>query len=483
MMVRWRAWLPVAVVLAAAVALWFLAPNVGRVATSGWTYLGWGLAFSLMLVASSSYRSRRDPSVLFVAAGAAAFGIEWLLYTLAAANGGGRDWLVALGVYGLLLGPLALAACLVGTVPWRDRRGRPPLRVRTVAAGVFAPLAIVSAVVAVTASRPATTQLRVIAALTAAAALIAAARSIARGGWHAWLGGGALALVVSAVGVLLLSMDNGGRPAIEGATAWLTHMPSVGLVAILVGLLDVQRADTSRMRRATDRATAVMEGRAEIASIVAHDVRGPAGTIRSVAGSLRTSYDRLGDSQRLEFVGMIEQESLRLLRVADQMSLGLKADAGTLQFSMVQRDVEGPVLQGLHDAETGQREVRIDADHDVRAPIDPRWIAEATRQAVENALKFSPDETPITVRVHTEGKEAVIEVEDEGPGVPPEVRDVVFQKFARWRPAGYEDVAGSGLGLFVIRAIAQAHGGDASITSRGNTGTILRMSLPIEPRP
>jgi len=71
-MVRWRAWLPVVVVLAAAVALWFISPDVGRMATSGWTYLGWGVAFALTLVASSSYRSRRDPSVLFVAAGVAA---------------------------------------------------------------------------------------------------------------------------------------------------------------------------------------------------------------------------------------------------------------------------------------------------------------------------------------------------------------------------------------------------------------------------
>jgi signal transduction histidine kinase len=481
-MVRWRAWIPAGVVAAGSIALWFLAPDVGRLAISGWTYLGWGLAGALTLVAASGYRSRRDPSVLFVAVGAGAFAIEWALYSVAAANGAGRDWLAALGVYGLLLGPLALAACLVGTVPWRDRRGRPPLRVWTVAAGVFAPLAVVSAVIAATGSQPGTAQIRLIATLTAVAGLTAAARSIARGGWHAWLGGGGLALVVSATGLLIVTIDDASASTFAGATAWITQLPSVALVAILAGVLAAQRADTSRMRRATDRATAVMEGRAEIASIVAHDVRGPAGTIRSVAGSLRTSYDRLGDPQRLEFVGMIEQESLRLLRVADQMSLGLKADAGTLQFSMVVRDVEGPVLQGLHDAETGQREVRIDADHDVRASIDPRWIAEATRQAVENALKFSPDDTPVAVRVHAEDERAVIEVEDEGPGVPPEVREVVFEKFARWRPPGYEDVGGSGLGLFVIRAITHAHGGDASITSRGNTGTILRMTLPMESR-
>jgi signal transduction histidine kinase len=245
-------------------------------------------------------------------------------------------------------------------------------------------------------------------------------------------------------------------------------------------VLAAQRADATRMRRASDRATAVMEGRAEIASIVAHDVRGPAGTIRSVAGSLRTSYERLTDAQRLEFVGMIEQESLRLLRVADQMSLGLKADAGTLQYAMVVRDLEGPVLQGLHDAEPGSRQVHIDADHEVRASIDPRWIAEATRQAVDNALKFSPDDTPLDVRIRADGADAVIEIADEGPGVPVDVREAVFEKFSRWRPPGYEDVSGSGLGLFVIRSIARAHDGDACIAGGAGTGTILRIRLPME---
>jgi signal transduction histidine kinase len=223
-----------------------------------------------------------------------------------------------------------------------------------------------------------------------------------------------------------------------------------------------------------------MEGRAEIASIVAHDVRGPAGTIRSVAGSLRTSYDRLGDAQRLEFVGMIEQESLRLLRVADQMSLGLKVDAATLPYTMVVRDLEGPVLQGLHDADPGTREVRVAADHDIRASLDARWIAEAVRQGIENALKFSPPDTPIDIAVRTDGPDALIAIEDRGPGVEPEMREAVFEKFVRWRPRGYEDVSGSGLGLFIVRSIARAHGGEAVLAPADGTGTILEMRLPIE---
>jgi two-component system sensor histidine kinase KdpD len=223
-----------------------------------------------------------------------------------------------------------------------------------------------------------------------------------------------------------------------------------------------------------------MEGRAEIASIVAHDVRGPAGTIRSVAGSLRTSYQRLGDPERLEFVGMIEQESLRLLRVADQMSLGLKADAGTLPFNLEDRDVEGAVLQGVHEADAGPREVRTDFTPELRSRIDARWTAEAVRQGIENALRFSPADTPIDVRTRVVGDAIQIEIEDRGPGIPPEMREPVFEKFCRWRPRGYEDTPGSGLGLFVTRQIAREQGGDATIEGAPDGGTILQIRLPRE---
>jgi signal transduction histidine kinase len=261
---------------------------------------------------------------------------------------------------------------------------------------------------------------------------------------------------------------------------WLEYMPAVALIATLLAVLSSQRTEAVRQRRASDRATQVMEGRAEIASIVAHDVRGPAGTIRSVAGSLRTSYQRLGDAERLEFVGMIEQESLRLLRVAEQMSLGLKTDAGTQPFTLVARDVEGPVLQGVHDAEVGSRDVRVDVDPGLQARVDDRWLAEAVRQGIENAMKFSPPGSQIDVRGRGDDHTAVIEIEDRGPGIPEDMREAVFEKFCRWRPVGYEDRAGSGLGLFVVRSIAREHGGDAAVSPGASGGTILQIRVPLE---
>jgi len=92
-----------------------------------------------------------------------------------------------------------------------------------------------------------------------------------------------------------------------------------------------------------------------------------------------------------------------LLRVADQMSLGLKTDAGTLSFTRTDRDLEGPILQGLHEAEVGQREVRLALEPELHAPVDERWLAEAVRQRLDNAMKFTSTDQRIDLRSRTDG--------------------------------------------------------------------------------
>jgi signal transduction histidine kinase len=375
---------------------------------------------------------------------------------------------------------------LVSVVPWQDRRGREPVRPGIVVAASVA--ALVGLDVLAVFFEPIRfssgaadlgwlgTTAEVLLVIGGA---IVAVRSLRWGGRFGWVAAAGVALAIlglAAIGAETLNGDEVLR-LIARATAGSAGLTaSMLLVFVVIGL----QLESTRMRRASDRATEVMEGRAEIASIVAHDVRGPAGTIRSVAGSLRTSYQRLGDAERLEFVGMIEQESLRLLRVADQMSLGLKTDAGTLSFTRTNRDLEGPILQGLHEAEVGQREVRLDLESDLRASVDDRWLGEAVRQGLDNAMRFSPADEPIDLRSRRDGDNAVIEIEDRGPGIPDDMREQVFEKFCRWRPVGYEDRPGSGLGLFIVRAISRELGGDAVVADRPEGGTILQIRLPLE---
>lgn len=482
-----RAWLGIVIVVAVTI-LSMVAGDTGAVAiASVLAGLATGLLAAVAVFALVVYAEQRDVPLLFVGVGAAAFVIHQILVSVVAVlfHPVTEGWLRLQG-FAILTGLLVLLANLVAVVPWHDRRGREPVRPQIVVAasvvGLIAldVLAVFFEPIRFSTGRADLGSLGTIAEVVlVVGGVVGLVRSLRWGGRFGWVAAACAELTI--LGLALIATQKVNSDNILRLTARATA-GSTGLIGatLLVFVVIGLQLESSRMRRTSDRATEVMEGRAEIASIVAHDVRGPAGTIRSVAGSLRTSYQRLGDAERLEFVGMIEQESLRLLRVADQMSLGLKTDAGTLPFTRTNRDLEGPILQGLHEAEVGQRDVRLDLAPDLHSSVDDRWLAEAVRQGIDNAMRFSPEDEPIDLRSRRTGSEAVIEIEDRGPGIPDDMREQVFEKFCRWRPVGYEDRPGSGLGLFIVRSIVREHGGDATVVAAPTGGTILQIRLPLE---
>jgi signal transduction histidine kinase len=166
----------------------------------------------------------------------------------------------------------------------------------------------------------------------------------------------------------------------------------------------------------------------------------------------------------------------------DQASLGMKVDARTLSFITHPTDLAVVVRDVLDGFDAGQHQLTFDApDPSATATVDRKWLAEAVRQVVLNAATYSPARSPIRIVVRrVDGATASIDVIDEGPGIPADQREAVFEKFAAWRPAGYEDVAGTGLGLFIARGIVRAHGGDVSFSDRVREGTMLSIRLPTE---
>jgi signal transduction histidine kinase len=307
------------------------------------------------------------------------------------------------------------------------------------------------------------------------AGLVVLVHSLTWSGRYGWVAAAGLALAATGAGWFGAFAGWGWTASID---AWGIG-PPLALSSLLVFVLASLRLESTRLRRASDRAAEVMEGRAEIAAAIAHDVRGPVGTIKGLATTTRKSYDRLDDDQRLEFVGMIETESARLLRLVDQVAVALKVDAGTLDLSPRLQEVAPLVELALRELEGADR-VQVDADTAAEAAVDPRWFAEAVRQGLDNALGFSPGEAPVDLTLRAVGEDVVVEIADRGPGIPPERREELFEKFVRWRPAGYEDRQGSGLGLFVARGIARAHGGDASLDAAPEGGTMLRLRFPRE---
>jgi signal transduction histidine kinase len=445
------------------------------------TGVAWAAATA---TAWARYRSSSDPHLLFLSAGAAALVVGTVTFGIALAEGR----VGPLPVVGWQLTWLVAAGCLVLARPWRDRRGRPPVR----PGNVFGIAAIATgAVVAV--SYPLADGLRegfpaarfalgpfgwIVGGAVIFLLLLAAFREDARAqGPRAigpWLASAFLLAVPMQLAVVHHPLQ--GTGLLSWADAFTPLIPAI----VLVGLLVSQREEISRARRATDRAAEVLGGRAEIASVLAHDVRSPVATIKSLATTTTQSYDRLSDAERTEFVGLIEKEAARLLDTVNQASLALKVDAGTAVQGRYLADLATIVREGLEAVDTAEHPLTEELAPDLTVRADRRYLAEAVRQLVDNAVKFSPAQAPIRITSSTRDGHATVEVADGGPGIPAERRDEVVQRFASWRPRGYEDRTGPGLGLFICKGILAEHDGEMVIDEAPGGGTILRIQLPVE---
>jgi len=312
-----------------------------------------------------------------------------------------------------------------------------------------------------------------------AAGVIIAIRSLSRGGRVSWIAAAGLATALTGLTFPLSSLME-SRGAIRVLVTWQAVAPALTAAMLGVFVLVSLRLEDSKTRRMTDRAAEVMEGRAEIASSIAHDVRGPVGTIKGLATTTRKSYDRLGDAERLEFIGMIEEESGRLLRLVDQVAMALKVDAGSLELHPRVQSLSPLLRQAVDQTDAGEHRIEVNADPRIEAAADTRWFIEAVRQGLDNACGFSPAGKPVILTAIVSEDDVRISVVDHGPGIPADIRESLFEKFSRWRPAGYEDRQGSALGLFICRGIARLHGGDATLEDAPSGGTMLRIRLPRE---
>lgn len=489
-MPRRIAWIagPIAVVIAG--GLLGIDATRWQVSATGW------LAGALALVGFVHHRTSRDPDALLLGIAGGVLLLQDVFSRIVVPHiGGGEADLDLLGssLTAVVAGWALAAGCIVLVSPWWDRRGRP--RIAASSFGLILLAIIVAAdilllVVPLAPSNEINPSFGSVVPFTALTWIwlvlgtigwcFVAVRQcllVPRGNQHGALAAGAI--VATAFLISFAAIASGATWAGEFAIGVAFWTPPIAIGLLLLAASLMQRSDASRMRRETDRAEEIVEGRAEIASMVAHEVRGPVTTIRGIASTAATHYDGLDDAERREFFELIEQESRRLLAAVDQTSLALRVDARSLTYTMGLTDLAQAVRQGVEKAAVTSHPVHVVAEEGVELIGDRARIAQLVTQLVDNASKFSPAGSPITVRSVREGDHALIEVDDRGPGIPVEQREAVFERFVRWRPKGYEEQPGNGLGLFISRGLAAEHQGEISVEDGPGGGTMLRVRLPV----
>jgi signal transduction histidine kinase len=215
---------------------------------------------------------------------------------------------------------------------------------------------------------------------------------------------------------------------------------------------------------------------------VSHELRTPLTSIKLQAQLLARQTAR---GVRVHEAGLdvLQRGVARMERLVDDL-LSLSAiKSGTFTVSPEQADLAGICRSAAQEQSAIQkREVVFDLPcAGVLAYVDPQRVQQAVGNLLSNALRYSPRDRPVTLRLRNTGTEAIVSVRDEGPGIPPEALPHLFERF--YRVPGLEVNAGSGkglgLGLYVSRVIVQGHGGRIDVESQRGRGSTFSVHLPL----
>ncbi len=255
---------------------------------------------------------------------------------------------------------------------------------------------------------------------------------------------------------------------------------SLALIASVLGSV-AQRAE---LHEATTRAEVLRrtdELKTAMLGAVSHDLRTPLASIIASAGSLRQPDVHWSENERQEFLKDIEREGRRLSRIVDNLLDLSRMEAGALRPERGWYDVAAlidDVLGRLRPLTVGHRVTAQVAEDLPPVPLDYVEIDQVLSNLIENAVRHTPTGTAISVAARAEAEELVVEVADDGPGIPPQLVDRLFDPFLRG-PSRAGAPRGTGLGLAVARGLVEAHGGRIFVANRPDGGAIFRFTLPL----
>jgi two-component system, OmpR family, phosphate regulon sensor histidine kinase PhoR len=222
--------------------------------------------------------------------------------------------------------------------------------------------------------------------------------------------------------------------------------------------------------------------RADFVSLVSHELRSPMAAVIGAARTLEGRWRELSADQRQSFLALIGDETSRLADLIADVLDTSRIEAGTFSFSFTEVDIAELVRDVVSAAEVGQDEVRVRAEVNGTLPVirgDRERLRQVLQNLVDNAVKYSSTGGEVRVRAMVEDGSVRVDVQDEGPGIPREDQKLIFEKFGR---AGGHGAAkpGTGLGLFIARSIAEAHGGSLAVESEPAQGSVFTLELPSE---
>lgn len=217
---------------------------------------------------------------------------------------------------------------------------------------------------------------------------------------------------------------------------------------------------------------------------ISHDYRTPLATIMGAASALQEQGDRMDGMQRQRLAAGIVEESERLARLTDNTLQLARLDAPSVKLRCDWESAEEIVGAALRRARRRPEGKRLRAWVEPGIPLlwcDGILVSQLLENLVDNALKYSPTDSPVELHATHNEECFVLAVSDRGPGIAPAWQEKVFEVFQRGEtePTAAQDRRGAGVGLAVCRAIARAHQGELLLLPRAEGGGLFEFRLPL----
>jgi signal transduction histidine kinase len=253
--------------------------------------------------------------------------------------------------------------------------------------------------------------------------------------------------------------------------------------------LEKQARQTQEMQNQADLLTQAFSAererhllKARLIGMFSHDFRNPLASILSTTGILRNYDHKLSPERRLYHLNRIEGAVQQLVQMLDEMLIVAEMEKGHLAFHPQPLDLQALLEDLLTDFRLIDRDNHfLHLENNVQAPLnlDAKLLRHLLVNLISNALKYSPSQTTVSLKIYLQRETLVLEVQDQGRGIPPESLPHLFEPFHR--ASNVQDVKGTGLGLAIVKECVQQHGGEIRVESQLGQGTRFIISLPLVP--
>ncbi len=271
------------------------------------------------------------------------------------------------------------------------------------------------------------------------------------------------------------------RPAVDLEIAWPKHLVIQAVLFPIHGPRDRDWGYGITLRDITQQreAQAIVK---HLLATVSHELRTPLASIKGFATTLLRQDVSWDAKTQREFLSIIDEESDRLTALINEL-----LDVSRLELRRYVIEPEPtevlPLLQQVitqAEANAPGHPFVTDIPHDLPpADVDPRRLRQILHNLLDNAIKYSPTGSKITVRAQSVRDQIIVSVSDEGPGIPPEQQAGIFGLFHGAYGAGDRKTKGLGLGLTIARGLVEAHGGAIWVESVPGQGSTFSFTLPI----